>query len=98
MTDRQKYSLRIAMTPTNAIEGVTYMDLKAVQAEIKRAIGDYEYASFDCVNEDDTMVNVLIKAADIQMVMHNVWRKPVASQIAVPGIAMPPGAGPRRVQ
>lgn len=87
MSDRKKYALRIALTPTNAVEGVTYMDLAAVLAEKKRGIEEYGDAIFDCVQEDESVVKVVIRAADIQMIMHNEFVKPVPSRIAVPQLA-----------
>lgn len=84
MPERTKYALRIAISPQNAVEGVTYMDLNAVLAEIKRANTDYDFAIFDCISEDESIIKVVIKAADIQLIMHNAWKKPVQSQIAVP--------------
>lgn len=88
MPDRQKYALRIALAPANAAEGVTYMDLKAVQAEIKRAREDGDDAKLDFVDENGSLVVVLARASDIQICMHHEWRKPSPQQV-VPATVVP---------
>lgn len=80
MPDRQKYTIRMAICPQNAMEGTTYMDLAAVQAEIAKALGEYTFAVFDCINDDDSVVKVLVKAADIQMVMHTPFRRTLGAK------------------
>jgi hypothetical protein len=88
MPDRQKYALRMALAGANAAEGVTYMDLKAVKEEMKRAREDGDDAELDFISEDGSPVKVLVRAADIQLTMHHEWRRPAPQQV-VPATAMP---------
>lgn len=91
MPSPQKYHLRIALVPNNAIEGVTLMNRKAVRDEVRRAQLTGEDANFEFINEDDTRVYVDVKSPDIQIVMHQEWRRPLPQpQIAVPnGVPRP---------
>lgn len=87
--------MRIGLVPGNAIEGVTYMDLKAIREEIDNALKDYTFAVVECINEDDSTVKVVFRAADVQIIMHQVWQKPQVGRIEVPQVAIPK---PRIVQ
>ena len=74
---RQKYGLRIALRPSNAMEAVTYMDLKAVDEEIARATSEKRLAKFDCVNAlDDELIVAYVDPTEIQMLMHHKWKRP----------------------
>jgi len=92
---RQKYGVRIALSPGNAIEGVTYMDLKSIQEEIRKAQEEGGYATIDCTDESDNTVRVVFRAADVQVIMHQLWQRPQQGRIAVPEVPVPK---PRIVQ
>lgn len=80
---RQKYGLRIAMRPSNAMEAVTLMDLKAVETELDNARTEHRLAKLDCINAiDDGHIAVFLDPNDIQMIMHHKWQRP--PQVSVP--------------
>ena len=86
---RQKYGVRIALSPGNAIEGVTYMDLKSIREEIRKAQEEGDYAALDCVDQDDNTVHVVFRAADVQVIMHQDWVRPQSGRIAIPEPMIP---------
>lgn len=88
MPSPQKYGLRVALRPSNALEAVTHMDEKAVREEIELAKKDGRDAHFNCVNAmNEEPIQVYCNSADIQMWMHHKWERPVPqSQPLPPGL------------
>lgn len=90
----QKYGLRIALRPSNALEAVTLMDEKACREEIQAAKTEGRDAHFTCINAmNDEPIQVHCASADIQMWMHHKWERPHPQ-----GEPLPPGIDPRRLR